>query len=133
MIRDLVRDFTVGLVGTLLVLLVCACPHPTGEPPRQPAICSGNLIEECAPLVLPLVGECLAARSDVVPCILGITKVVGCASYEILACVVRHEGSAANAAWQANPQDSRDHWRAARAKEFLEKTGAKFNDEGSGP
>lgn len=130
MIKDLVRGFALGVAFVVIALLFQACPRPTGEPPRQPAVCSGHLIEECAPLALPLVGECLAAASDVVPCILGITRIVGCATYEILACVVRHEGSAAEHAYQANPQDTRDHWRAQRAREFLERTGAKFNDEG---
>lgn len=119
----------------ITLVLVASCPKPTpgpGTPPPTPAVCSGHLLEQCAPQVLPLVGECLAATSDVVGCVLAITRVVGCATYEILACVVRHEGSAASAAYQANPEDTRDHWRAQRAREFLERTGAKFND-GGGP
>jgi len=72
------------------------------------------------------VSECLASTADVVPCILGITKLVGCASYTILACVVKNQGDAAAAAYQANPRDTRDHWRAQRAQEFLARTGGTF-------
>lgn len=135
--RGHIESWIVGaLIGIAAALLVAGCPKPIpGEPPspKTPAVCSGHLLEECAPLALPLVGECLTGGADVVGCILGITRIVGCATYEILACVVRHEGSAASAAAQANPKDTRDRWRAQRAKEFLERTGAKFNDEGSGP
>src|SRR5437762_8451782 len=97
----------------VLLLLLAGCPKPIpgtgGQPPAQ---CSGHLLEECGPLALPLVSECLASTADVVPCILGITKLVGCASYTILACVVKNQGDAAAAAYQANPRDTRDHWRA---------------------
>jgi hypothetical protein len=125
-----------ALTMVALAVDLGGCPRPPpgpGTPPSAPAVCSGNLIAECAPQVLPLVGECLAATSDVVACVLGITRLVGCATYEILACVVRHEGSAASAAYQANHEDTRDHWRAQRAREFIERTGAKFNEGGGGP
>lgn len=120
-------------VGLLLLLVLVSlllfpgCPRPTPDghvPP--PAKCSGQILEQCGPLALPLVNECLMNQADVVSCILGITKVVGCATYEILSCVVRSQGDAAAAAYQANPLDTRDHWRAQRAAEFLSKTQASF-------
>jgi hypothetical protein len=109
------------------VLLFPGCPRPipgTGSPP--PAKCSGHLLEECGPMALPLVSECLVGTTDVVACILGITRLVGCATYEILVCVVKNQGDAAAAAYQANPKDTRDHWRAQRAQEFITKMHASF-------
>jgi hypothetical protein len=126
-LKEVARGAIAGIVLGILIGSITACPKPTpGQPPPTPAKCSGHLLESCAPQVLPLVGECLAATSDVVGCILAITRVVGCATYEILACVVRHEGSAAEHAAQANPADTRDQWRAQRAREFLDRTNATF-------
>lgn len=111
----------------LSLLLFPGCPKPIpgtgGEPPAK---CSGHLLEQCGPLALPLVNECLVGDTDVVACILGITKLVGCATYEILACVVKNQGDAAAASYKANPLDTRDHWRAQRAQDFLTKTHASF-------
>lgn len=109
------------------LLLFPGCPKPIpGTGGQPPARCSGPLLEQCGPLALPLVNECLISQTDVVACILGITKLVGCATYEILECVVKSQGDAAAASYQANSQDTRDHWRAQRAAEFLSKTGAQF-------
>lgn len=120
---------TALLVVVALSFLACPKPTPPGPgEPKPPAQCSGHLIEQCAPQVLPLVNECLAGNGDTVGCVLAITRVVGCATYEILACVVRHEGDAAKAASSRNPGDLVDHRRAVRAQEFLDKTGARFAD-----
>jgi hypothetical protein len=112
-----------------LFLLLAACPKPPpgpGEPHPQPVNCIPGMIAACAPVVIPLINECLAGAGDVVPCVLGITKVAGCATYEILACVVRARGGEAARSAQANPADTRDARMADRAKEYLERTGATF-------
>lgn len=113
-----------------LLFLLSACPKPVPLPgdPGKGVSCIPSLIEACAPKVVPLINECLASNVDVVPCILGITKVVGCATYELLACSVRARGSEAEHAALANPADTRDARMAARAKEFLERTQTKFTN-----
>lgn len=109
------------------LLLFPGCPKPIpGTGGQPPAKCSGHLLEECGPLALPLVNECLIGTTDVVACILGITKLAGCATYEILACVVKGQGEQAATAYQVNPLDMRDQHRAQRAQEFITKTGATF-------
>ncbi len=131
MTRHVPRAIEVG--GWLVLILAScllfpACPKPTGPgQPPGPVNCGVlDILASCGPQVVPLVNECLSSSGDSVGCILGITKVVGCATYEILACVVRDQGDASQAAWKANPLDTRDHWRAQRAQEFLTKTHAVF-------
>lgn len=123
---------TVVLLCAGLVVAIVACPKPPPGPgtPHGIVECGAQAVQACAPGALPAVNECLSGTGPVVPCLLG--KIGGCVTYDVLACLVRHEGSAASAAYQANPEDTRDHWRAQRAREFLERTGAKFND-GGGP
>lgn len=116
------------LVVVLLSLAACPKPTPGTDGPRPPVACAVKAVEGCAPQVLGLVNECLAAEGDTVPCLLGVTKIVGCATWEIIACVVRHEGDAAARASARNPNDLVDHRRAIRAQDFLDRTGARFTD-----
>ncbi len=119
------------VVILLSCLMLPACPKPgpgpgPGQPPG-PVNCGVlDILASCGPQVVPLVNECLSSQGDSVACILSITKVVGCATYELLSCVVRDQGDRAMAAYKANPLDTRDHWRAQRAQEFLTKVGATF-------
>ena len=117
----------------LLIVIACmGCPKPTPGTvePGHPGIveCGTNAVERCAPSALPAVNECISGQSDVVSCLLGLIQPAGCITYEVIACLTRHEGAAAQGAYAANPDDTRDKRRAARAKEFLDKTGAKFAD-----
>jgi hypothetical protein len=71
---------------------------------------------------------------------MSVVKPVGCAVFETVACLVRGEGAKAEHLAQAErsgpamgalgPAGSVNWRRAERAREFLEKTGAKF--EGGG-
>lgn len=128
------------------VLGPAACPKPTpgpGEPQAAaPIRCGTEAIATCAPSALPAVTGCLDGTEDATACLLGLVHPVGCAAYEVIACLVRGEGSKAEHAAQAERASPMvgimgstgpDHWRrAARAKEFLARTAAKFND-GGGP
>jgi len=117
-----------------LVVAIAACPRPQPQPGPAHGIveCGAKAVQACAPGALPAVNECLSGTGDVTTCLLGLIQPAGCVTYEVVACLVRHEGQAAEHAYQANPKDTRDRWRADRAKEFLERTGAQFND-GGGP
>lgn len=114
----------------LLSLTVTACPHPGPNPgePGKIVKCGTTAIQTCASEVLPAVNECLAGVSDVTSCLLGLIKPTSCLSYEVIACLVRHEGAAAHEAAALNPRDIVDAQRAARSEEFLAKQSVKFED-----
>jgi hypothetical protein len=114
----------------LMALTACPKPTPGTVEPGHPGIvqCGASAVEKCAPGAVPAVNECLAGTSEIVGCLLGLIQPAGCITYEVIACLTRHEGAAAERAYAANPDDVRDKRRAARAKEFLDKTGAKFAD-----
>lgn len=123
------------LAAVLLVLSVAAlpaCPHPQPGPvvpgPGKVITCGTNAIQTCGPEALPAVNECLAGLDDVVGCLIGLIKPAGCLTYEVIACLVRHEGSAAGTAARANPADTVDVRRAARAKEFIDRQQIQFQD-----
>lgn len=123
----------------ITLFLLAACPHPQPGPGTPPASisCGSQAVEACSPSAMPGVLGCLDATEDATACLLGLVRPVGCAAYEIVACLVRGEGSRAEHAAQAERSSPMvgimgsmgpDNWRrAARAKEFLARTGAKFN------
>lgn len=130
------------------VLGPAACPKPTpgpGEPQASaPIRCGTQALESCAPSLLSGIYACLDGTQDVTACLVSsVVKPVGCAAFEVVACLVRGEGAKAEhlaQAERASPMvgvmgsTGPDNWRrAARAREFLQRTGAKFNEEGSGP
>lgn len=119
------------LALVLLFTAVTACPKPTpgpGVPPHGVVQCATEAVQSCAPSALPAVNECLSGTGDIVTCLLGLIQPAGCITYAVVVCLTRHEGAAAGHAFKANPSDQRDQRRAARAKEFLEKTGTQFSD-----
>ena len=134
-------------MGICMALLgPTACPKPTPGPgtPPAPISCGSEAVEACSPQVLPGIYACLDGTEDVTACLMGsVVKPLGCAAFEVVACWVRGEGAKAEhlaQAERASPMvgvmgsTGPDHWRrAARAKEFLSKTGAKFNDTGGVP
>jgi hypothetical protein len=151
----MMREF----VKTLLVAVACiaafiwllgmltSCRHPLpgpGEPQASaPKIhCGTEAVEACAPSLLSGINDCINSNDDVTACIMmSVVKPVGCAVFEVVACLVRGEGSKAEHLAQAErssgvgimgPAGSVNWRRAERAKEFLERSGAKF-EEGGGP
>jgi hypothetical protein len=117
----------------LIAAVACSgCPHP-GPGPVEPGpgkiiSCGTAAIEACAPQALPAVNGCLAGTGDIVSCLVGLIQPTGCLTYEVISCLVRHEGSAAAKAASANPADAVDTRRAARAKEYLERQQIRFQD-----
>jgi hypothetical protein len=124
----------------ITLFLVAACPHPQPGPgaPPAPISCGSQAVEACAPEVLPGIYACLDGTGDITSCVMTtVVKPLGCAAYEVVACWVRGEGAKAEHLAQAERQSPMvgimgpvgpDNWRrAARAKEFLSRTGAKFN------
>lgn len=122
----------IRFVAAIAIAIACiACPHPvpgTVEPHPGIVQCGTNAVQKCAPGAVPAVNGCLAGTSEIVSCLLGLIQPAGCITYEVIACLTRHEGRAAERAYAANPDDTRDRRRAMRAAEFLEKTGATFAD-----
>ncbi len=118
-----------ALVLAALLAGSCATTTP-GAPPTtggKVISCAGNAIASCAPQALGSVNECLIGSGDVTACLLGlIPKGGACFTYDVIACLVQHEGSAAAADAQANPDDTRAARRAALAKEFLQGQGITF-------
>jgi hypothetical protein len=150
MMREFVKTLllAVACIATFIWLLsiLTACPRPTpgpGEPQASaPMRCGTEAIESCASSALPGIYACLDGAGDATACLLGLVRPVGCALYETIACLVRGEGARAEHLAQAErsgpamgalgPAGSVNWQRAARAKEFLERTGAKF-EGGGGP
>lgn len=126
----------IGGPGPLLALLLAAfaltaCPKPTpgpgGPTPVKGVIeCAVDAVQSCAPSALPAVNSCLAGHGDVTSCLLGLIQPVGCVTYEVVACLVNHEGAAASTAARANPDNTRDARVAQRAREFLDGQGIRF-------
>jgi hypothetical protein len=118
------------LLLALVLLSVSACPKPTPDGGVVQGVihCGSQAVQSCAGGALPAVNQCLTGTGDVTGCLLGLIQPAGCITYQVVACLTRHEGSAAARAAELNPADTRDAWRAARAKEFLERTGAKFGE-----
>lgn len=112
----------------VLVLVFGGCPHPGPGPvtPGGVISCGAEAVQSCAPSALPAVNECLAGTSNVTSCLLGLIQPVGCITREVIACLVQHEGGAAEHASKANPADKRDARIAVRAREYLEGQGVKF-------
>jgi hypothetical protein len=119
------------MIRYLVFFIACmGCPKPTPgtvEPGHVGVVqCGTSAVQKCAPGAVPAVNECLFGQSEIVTCLLGLIQPAGCITYEVVACLTRHEGAAAERAYAANPDDVRDRRRALRAAEFLDKTGAKF-------
>lgn len=130
-----------GICVGLLLAGALGCPKPTpgpGEPHAGgPLHCGTQAISACAPKALPVIYSCLDGTGDATACLMGLIAPVGCAAYEVVACLVRGEGAKAEHMAQAETptavgvmgQVGPAYWRrAARAKEFLEKTGAHFSE-----
>jgi hypothetical protein len=129
----------------LLAVALAACAHQPppapGEPPPPPSRihCGTEALEVCAPAVLSGIYGCIDGTDDIVSCLMGsVVKPLPCAAFEVVACLVRGEGAKAEHLAQAEasspirgvmgPAGSTSWRRAARAKQFLERTGAKFDD-----
>lgn len=133
-----------GLVLLLLITTLFACPRPQpgpGEPHAAgPIHCVAGATGAGAALAGVL--GCLDGDGDATACLLDLVR-LGVAAYDTVACLVRGEGSKAQQTAQAErsspamgvlgPAGSTSWRRAARAKDFLERTGAKFEDGGGGP
>lgn len=120
-----------GFLAILSVLVVVpSCKTGGGEPtgPGKAISCGGDALAHCAPDLLGPTNECLAGTGDVVACVTGFLKPAGCMGLDVLACMVRHEGSAASAAASANPNNTVDARRAERAREFIRREGVTFKD-----
>lgn len=122
-----------GPPAAVLLLVVSsfgftACPHPGPGPvtPGGVISCGAEAVQSCAAGALPAVNECLAGTSNVTDCLLALIQPVGCITHDVIACLVRHEGAAAEHASQANAADKRDARIAARAREYLQGQGVQF-------
>ena len=115
-----------------MMCLLAACPKPgpgPGQPPAPGVVqCSADAVQKCAAQALPAVNECLSGQGDITVCLIGLIQPAGCITYEVVVCLTRHEGAASMHAFEENVNDSRDAWRANRAREFLDKQQVRFDD-----
>src|SRR4051794_18758385 len=93
----------------LAVFALAACPKPTPAPgqPPGPVQCGTNAVEQCAPSALGGVNDCLSGFADITSCLISLIQPATCVTYQVVACLVRHEGTAAEHAAQANHDDTR--------------------------
>ncbi len=118
-------------IVALSVSLACTPKPGTAPGPTAPGgviSCGTKAVTDHAAQTLAPVNQCLASTGDVTNCLLGLVQPLVGITTEVIACVTRHEGSAAAAASRANPDDAVDARRMARAREFLEGQGFQFAD-----
>jgi hypothetical protein len=125
------------LAFALLLALACDSCKPTpGTPqtitPGTVVSCGTQAVTAHATEALPGVNACLSGKDDITTCLLGLVQPAVGITLDVIACLTKHEGSAASAASQANPDDKVDARRAARAREFLEKNDIHFSDSPGG-
>ena len=82
--------------------------------------CGTQAVTDHATEAMPAVNACLSGTSDIVTCLLGLVRPAVGIGVDVIGCLTRHEGAAASAVSQANPADTVDARRAARAREFLQ-------------
>lgn len=111
------------LLLVLLPLAACPRPVPVTGVPGEVISCGVEAAKSCASQALPAVGRCLDGTGDVTSCLLGLVQPAGCVTYGVVACLVRGQRDSAAAHLSAMPDR-----RLGRAREFLERTGAVFDD-----
>lgn len=110
----------------IVVLLLAGCasgPLAVRSIPARVISCGSEAAKDCAGGALPAVSACLDGTGDVTGCLLGLVQPAGCVTYGVIACLVRGERDAEHQRMALITSE-----RALRATEFLEKTGAQFDD-----
>lgn len=125
--RALVKAFAPP-VAVALLAAACLASGCAGKGPAPAAVvtaghvvnCGASAVAQCAPQALGQVNECLGGQGDVTTCLLALIATnAPCLASDIIACIVHHEGTQAAADAAANPADTREARRAARASEYL--------------
>lgn len=121
--RKLIGPALAKLLAALAVFLALPACHPQGKDSGlgAPRVidCASQAIGAHAGEALGPVNGCLAGEGSVDACLLSLLAPAAGITVDLIGCLVKKEGSAASAASQANPDDSADAQRSARAKEFL--------------
>lgn len=116
------RTFFVVLIAALAVT---SCNPKPGQGPGlgSPGIisCGERGIVAAAPTALGPVNACLSGDEDITACLLGLITPATKFTLGLVGCLTKHEGAASSAAAQANTDDKLDAYRAARARDFLQK------------
>ncbi|HYF53043.1 MAG TPA: hypothetical protein VEA41_02165 [Salinarimonas sp.] len=120
----------IALIGVGLGLfgaLVGGCRVPPPGTPAGVAIkCTTEAVRDSWPTVLPRVNTCLTQMdSSWEGCLDAIPSAVGVA-IDVVACVVRNQGSEFAHAAETNPGDKRSARGADRAREYLQEKGWVF-------
>ncbi len=108
------------------VLLATSCRFPPTETQPKVIRCGIEAVQQNWPKAIGPVNTCLAGTDDVTACLLALISPVAGITHDVIACVVRKEGSEFTHAARANPWDTRSARSADRAREFLTKQGYQF-------
>lgn len=124
--------FALTLLSVFLALPACQ-PKPGANGLGSPGLvsCGTQAVAAAAPQALGPVNACLAGSGDIQACLLGLIQPAVGITIATIGCLTRHEGAAASAASQVNPDDRVDRMKAQRARDFLEKMdqrGYRFTD-----
>jgi len=106
------------------VAMGCRPPTP-GTPAGDLIQCGTEAVQRNWPRVLGPANTCLTGGSATA-CLIGLIDPVAGITEDVIACVVRREGSDFNAAAQANPVDTRSARAASNARKFLGDRGYRF-------
>lgn len=117
--------FVLIIVG--FTVPACKIPPPDSVAGRVIS-CSTDAVRSDWPKVLGPVNDCLAGQGDAVACLDLVTTTTKVA-VDVVACVVRREGSEAHAAAQVNPRNTRDARRSDRARAYIRAKGVIFADD----
>jgi hypothetical protein len=102
---------------------VAACraqPKDSGLGAPRVIDCASQAVTNRAPELLGPINGCLAAEGSIDACLLSLVQPGIGVGIDAVMCLTRREGSTANAASQANPDDALDRRKAQRARAFLE-------------
>lgn len=122
---------TLHLARAYLVALAFAafatdsgCAHPIGAGVSKVINCASAAIQDGFSKILPAVNSCVAGSDESYePCLVGL---IGQGGEDLLACVLRDQGTKFLDSARANPKDAVSVRSAAHAQAFMAKRGYRF-------
>jgi hypothetical protein len=117
-----------GLAGLVLSGSGCKVPPPNTVGGRVVS-CTTQAVRDNWPAAIGPVNSCLVSASASA-CLLALIRPLAGITEDVVACLVRDQGSEFAHAAQANPGDTRSATAAANARNYLAEQGYTFADGG---